>query len=81
MVDRPETFDLNEHHHETFDYDDVHDLNGRILVKDSRPLIGSILMPNKPFSFKNIITPSDLDVEIKFAWEVLKIQFILNTKA
>jgi hypothetical protein len=39
-VDQLETFDLNEHHYEIFDYDDVHDLNGRILVKDSRPLIG-----------------------------------------
>jgi hypothetical protein len=80
MVDQPKTFDLNEHHHETFDYDDVHDLNGRILVKDSRPLIGSILMPNRPSSFESIVTPSDLDMETTLAWEVLKIQFILNKK-
>jgi hypothetical protein len=81
MVDQPKTFDLNEHHHETFDYDNVHDLNGKILVKDSRPLIGSILMPNRPSNFESIVTPSDLDVEIKLAWKVLKTQFFFNKKA
>jgi hypothetical protein len=55
MVDQLQTFDLNEHHHEIFVYDDVHDLDGRILAKDSRPLIGSILMSNKPSSFENIV--------------------------
>jgi hypothetical protein len=80
-IDQPETFDLNEHHHEAFDYDDVHDLDGRIVAKDSRPLVGSILMPSIPYGFESIVTPNDLDVEIKLAWEVLKTQFILNKKA
>jgi 5-methylcytosine-specific restriction endonuclease McrBC GTP-binding regulatory subunit McrB len=81
MLDQLEIFDLNEHHHETFDYDDVHDLDKRILAKDSRPLAGSFFMPNEPSSFEIILTPNDFDVEIELAWEVLKTQLILNKKA
>jgi hypothetical protein len=36
------------------------------------------LTPNGLFAFKNITTPNDLDEKVEIAWEVLKVQFILN---
>jgi hypothetical protein len=44
-------------------------------------MVGSILMPNRPFASESIVSLSDLDVETKIAWEVLKIQLILSKKA
>ncbi len=41
MANQIETFDLNEHTHEGFDYDVAH-LQSRNLAEDLRPLIGSI---------------------------------------
>jgi hypothetical protein len=43
-------------------------------------MVGSISMPNKPFVSESIVSLSNLDVETKIAWEVLKIQLILNKK-
>jgi hypothetical protein len=37
-------------------------------------------MPSRPFAVKNIAMPNDLDEEIKFAWEVLKVQLMLKKK-
>lgn len=48
MVNQTETFNLNEHMPETFDYNDVH-MELRNLTKDSRPLVDSIWMPSGPF--------------------------------
>jgi len=44
-------------------------------------MVGSILMPNRPFTFERIVSLNNLDVETKIAWEVLKIQLILSKKA
>ncbi len=49
-------FDLNEHQHKVFDYNDAHDLYGGFLIENSWPLVGSILTPSGPFGFKNIVT-------------------------
>jgi hypothetical protein len=79
MVDQIETFGLNVH--EGFNCDDVH-LKIDNLTKDSRwPVVGSISTPNGPSAFESIAMPNDLDEESKIAWEVLKVQFILNLKA
>jgi hypothetical protein len=56
MANQTETFDLNEHQHEAFDYNDAHDLYGELLTENSWPLVSSILTPNGPSSFKNIVT-------------------------
>jgi hypothetical protein len=45
MVDQTETFDLNDHMHDAFDYGDVHIKFGN-LPKDSRPQVGSISTPS-----------------------------------
>ncbi len=50
------------------------------LVEDSRLLVGWISMLRGPSACENIATPSDLDEEAKIAWEVLKVQLILNLK-
>ncbi len=44
-------------------------------------MVGSISMPNGPFAFESIVSLNNLDVETKIAWEVMKIQLILNKKA
>jgi hypothetical protein len=77
MVNQIDTFDLNVHMHQGFDCDDVHLKLGN-LIEDSGPIVHSILTPNEPSSFESIIMPSDLDEEVEIAWEVLKVQFILN---
>jgi len=51
------------------------------LVQDSRPIVGSILTPSGPSASKSIVMPSDLYEEAKIAWEVLKVQHILNKNA
>jgi hypothetical protein len=79
MVDKIETFDLNEHLHDAFDSSDAH-LEFGNLLEDSRPHVGSISTPSEPSISESIITPIDLDVKIETTWEVLKIQFILNKK-
>jgi hypothetical protein len=48
------------------------------LVEDSRLVVGLILVPIEPSACEAIATPSDLDEEGKIAWEVLKVQLILN---
>ncbi len=48
MVNQTETFNLNEHMHEAFDYNDVH-TELKNLTEDSRPLVDSISMPSGPF--------------------------------
>lgn len=80
MANHIETFDLNVHMHQGFDYDDVHLKLGN-LTKDSRLVINLILMPNEQSTFESIAMPSDLDEKVKIAWQVLKVQFILNQKA
>jgi hypothetical protein len=45
MVNQTETFNLNEHMHEAFDYNDVH-MELRNLTQDSMPLVDSISMPS-----------------------------------
>jgi hypothetical protein len=37
-------------------------------------------MPSGPSACESIATPSDLDEEGKIAWEVLKVQLILNLR-
>jgi hypothetical protein len=56
MTNQTETFDLNEYQHEAFDYNDVHDLYGGLLIENLWPLVGSILTPNGPSGFENIVT-------------------------
>jgi hypothetical protein len=80
MEDQTKTFGLNVYVHEGFDCDDVH-LESRNLVKDYGPLVGSTSMPNGPFASESIAMPSGLNEEAKIAWEVLKVQLILNQKA
>jgi hypothetical protein len=80
MEDQTKTFGLNVHMHEDFDCDDVH-LESRNWVKDYEPVVGSISTPNAAYAFGSIATPNDLNEEAKFAWEVLKVQLILNQKA
>jgi hypothetical protein len=41
-------------------------------------MVGSISVPSGPFNFESIITSSNLDVEAKIGWEILKIQLTLN---
>jgi hypothetical protein len=65
--------------HDSFDCDDVHVELGN-LVEDSRLVVSSILMSNRPFASKSIAMPNDLDEKIEIAWEVLKAQLILNKK-
>ncbi len=77
MGNQTKTFGLNVHMHEGFDCDDAH-LELENLVEDFGPVVGSILTPNQPSASKNIATPSDLYGETKFAWDVLKLQLILN---
>jgi hypothetical protein len=38
------------------------------------------LMPSQPSASKSIALPNDLDEKIEIAWEVLKVQLILNKK-
>jgi hypothetical protein len=40
------------------------------LIIVSRLMVGRISMPNGSSTFKNIVTPNNLDVETKIAWEV-----------
>jgi hypothetical protein len=80
MANQIETFGLNVHMHEGFDYDENH-LELRNLIEDSRPIVGLISTPSGPYISKNIATPSDLYEKTKIAWEVLKAQHILNTNA
>ncbi len=65
--------------HDGFDCDDVHVKLGN-LVRDSRQVVSSILMPSQPSASKSIAMPKDLDEEIKITWEVFKAQLILNKK-
>jgi hypothetical protein len=48
------------------------------LAKGFGPIVSLILTPNGPSTFESIATPNDLDEEKEIAWEVLKVQFILN---
>ncbi len=66
-----ETFNLNE---------DLNDLEVG-LFEDTRLTIGSISTPSPPFSFETIVFLSILALEANFAWELLKIQLTLNSKA
>ncbi len=79
MANEIETFGLNVHIHEGFDYDGIH-LELKNLLEDFGPIVGSISMPNGPFAFESIRMPNDLDEEAKIAWEILKAQLILNQK-
>jgi hypothetical protein len=65
--------------HDSFDCDDVHVVL-RNLTKDFGLVFNSILMPSWPSTFKSIALPNDLDEKIEIAWEVLKVQLILNKK-
>jgi hypothetical protein len=56
MANQTKTFDLNEHQHEAFEYNDAHDLYEGILIENSWPLVSSILTPNGPSSSNNIVT-------------------------
>ncbi len=56
MANQTKTFDLNEHQHEAFDYNDSHKLYGGLLTENSWPLVGLILTPNGPSRSKNIVT-------------------------
>jgi hypothetical protein len=80
MANETETFGLNVHIHEGFDYDGFH-LESKNLVEDFGPIVDLILMPSGLFAFESIRMPNDLDEEAKIAWEVLKAQLILNQKA
>jgi hypothetical protein len=79
MVDQSEIFNLNVHMHEGSDFNDVH-LESRNLGKYSRPIVGLILILNEPSTSKSITMPNDLDEEAEIAWEVLRVQCILNQK-
>jgi hypothetical protein len=50
---------LNVHMHEGFDCDDVH-LKSKNLAEDSRPIVDSILIPNRPSTSKSITMHGDL---------------------
>jgi hypothetical protein len=65
--------------HDGFDYDDVH-VELKDWVEDSGPIVSSILMLSRPSTSKSIAMPNDLDEEIEIAWEVLKVQLIVNKK-
>jgi len=52
--------------HDNFDCDDVHVELGN-LAEDSRLVVSSILMSSRPFAFKIIAVPNDLDEEIEIA--------------
>jgi hypothetical protein len=80
MVNQIETFGLNVHMHEGFDCDDAH-LESKNLAEDFRQVVGLISTTSGSSTFENITTLSDLYEEIKIAWEVLKIQLIMNEKA
>jgi hypothetical protein len=54
MANQIKTFDLNEHQHEAFDYNHVHDLYGGLLTKNSWPLVGSLLTPNGHLVLKTL---------------------------
>ncbi len=77
MVDYINTFGLNVHMHDKFDYDDVHVKLGN-LFEDSRLVFSSILMASSPYASKSIAMPNDLDENIEITWEVLKVEFILK---
>jgi hypothetical protein len=80
-----ETFNLNENL--MLDYDgNVFGLDDLELgsFKNIKPLVViSISTSNVPFSFgfENIATLTILDLEVKVAWELLKIQLTLQQKA
>jgi hypothetical protein len=59
MANQTKTFGWNVHMHEGFDYDDVH-LKSKNLPKDSRSIVGLILIPNRPSTSESIAMPSDL---------------------
>jgi hypothetical protein len=80
MVNQLETFGLNVHMHEGFDYDDVH-LESKNLAEDSKQVVGLISTTNGPSTLESITTGIDLYEEVNIAWEVLKVQFIMNKKA
>jgi hypothetical protein len=80
MENQTKTFGLNVHMHQGFDYDDAQLELGN-LTEDFRPIFGLISTPSGPFSYESIATLNDLDEETKIAWEVLKVQLILNLKA
>jgi hypothetical protein len=65
--------------HEGFDCDDAH-LEPKNLAKDYRQVVG-LISTSGLSTFKNIATPSDLYEEVEVAWEVLKVQLIMNKKA
>ncbi len=65
--------------HDSFDCDDVHMELGNS-AEDSRLVLSLILMPSQPSASKSIALPNDLDEKIEIAWEVLKVQLILNKK-
>ncbi len=62
-----------------FDYDDAQLELGN-LVDDFKPVYGLISTPSGPFVFQSIAMSNHLDEEAKIAWEVLKVQLILNFK-
>jgi len=68
MVDYIETFDLNVHMHGSFDCDDIHLELGN-LAKDYGLVVNSILTLGRPFAFKSIAMPNDLDEKIEIAWK------------
>ncbi len=57
---------MNVYIHGGFDCDDVH-LELENLAKDFGLVVGLISMPNEPFSFKNIVTFSDLNEDAQIA--------------
>jgi hypothetical protein len=63
-------------------YDDnVANLEMGNLTEVSRPIVGSIstLLGSLALNaLENVEAPSNLDVEVEIAWEVLKIQLTLN---
>lgn len=60
-----------------YNYDGVDGLATRV-GHDSRPIVGSISMPNTPLIKKIIVTPNNVHLKTYVAWEVLKIQLTLN---
>jgi len=79
MVNQIETFGLNVHMLMGFDCDNVQ-LELKNLAKDFTQVVG-LISTSGPLAFESIATPSDLYEEIEIAWEVLKVQLIMNKKA
>jgi hypothetical protein len=77
MANQIETFGLNVHIYEGFDCDDDR-LELENLVEDFRLVVSSILTANGPFACESIVMLDDLYGKTKIAWEVLKVQLILN---